>query len=464
MSADAAFASAAGLARDFASGALTPVDVLEAQLARIELHDPALNAFLEVTAAPARREAEAATAEIRSGRRRGPLHGVPIGIKDLFDLAGFRTTAGSRILADRVPGEDAFVVRRLREAGAVIVGKLNLHEFAYGLTSDNPHYGACRNPWNHDRVAGGSSGGSAAALSAGLCTLALGTDTGGSIRIPAAACGVVGLKPTFGRASRRGVVPLAWSLDTVGPMSRTVADAALLLSVIAVPDEDDPWCAREPLADAGADLEAGVRGLRVGVPEPDVLEGIDPDVARAFGAAVDVLRHEGAEVVAVGLPPIEPVHTAHHAILASEASAWHRPWITSRADDYGADVRRGLELGCFIPAIDYVDARRAQDRFQREVDRTLERVDAIVTPALPRAALAVGEAFSREPAVAWNRFLTPFNLLGLPAASLPCGLDRSGLPIGLQVAGRAFDERTVLRVARAYERAVPGIGRPPAHG
>ncbi len=455
------FASAIDLRQRFESGALSPVEVLETLLARIERLDPRLGAFLEVTAESARREARAAEAEFRAGKCRGPLHGVPVGIKDLFDTAGVRTTAGSRILRDRIPERDAFVVERLREGGAVILGKLNLHEFAFGLTSDNPHYGPCRNPWNRDRVAGGSSGGSAAALAAGLCPLALGTDTGGSIRIPAAACGIVGIKPTLGAVSRRGVIPLAWSFDTVGAMARTVPDAAPSLEAIAVPDPEDPWCAKQRIEGVARDLEAGARDLRLGVVAPAIRAGIEPDIESAFTDAVSVLRAEGARIVEVEFPALEPLHTAHHAILASEASAWHRPWITTRPEDYGDDVRRGLELGSLIAAVDYIDARRAQERFAGIVAGLFDRVDVILTPTLPRAALAVGEPFSREPAVAWNRFLTPFNLLGLPAASIPIGLDRDRLPIGLQIAGREWDEATVLRVARAYERAVPSIGLPP---
>ncbi|MBI5709782.1 MAG: amidase [Candidatus Eisenbacteria bacterium] len=460
-----AFLSAAELGRRIARGEVSPVEVVGELLGRIERLDPGLGSYLLVTGARALDEARAAGTEIAARGARGPLHGVPVALKDLFDTAGVRTTAGSKILADRVPARDAAVVERLRAAGVVLLGKLAMHEFAYGTTTTSPHRGACRNPWDRARVPGGSSGGSGAALAAGLAHLSLGTDTGGSIRIPASACGVVGLKPTFGRVSRRGVIPLAWSLDHVGPMARTVEDAALLLNAIAGPDPEDPWCADVPAGDFTRDLERGARGLTIGVPERYFFEGLEPDVAAAVRAAVATLGQEGARRTAAEMPHVTEAHTALHAILAAEAGAYHAPWLRTRAEDYGEDVRRALELGHFIPAVEYVNARRMQQIVREEFVAALREADVLVAPSLPRTPPAIGEPMSREPGRAWNRLMTPANLTGLPAISLPCGFDRAGLPVGLQIIGRPFDEATVLRAARAFERATDWHERrPPGTG
>jgi len=457
-----AFLSAAELGRRIARRELSPVEVVQELLRRIDRLDPGLNSFLSITAERALADARAAEAEIRSGVARGPLHGVPIALKDIFDTAGVRTTCGSKILAAHVPTVDAEVVARLRVAGTVLLGKLNLHEFAYGTTTTNPHYGPCRNPWNPERVPGGSSGGSGAALAARLCPLSLGTDTGGSIRIPASVCGVVGLKPTFGRVSRRGVLPLAWSLDHVGPMARSVEDAALLLGAIAGHDPGDPWSAALPGADFARDLERGLDGMRVGIPGGFFFDGIEPEVERAVGAAIASLERIGARTVRVDWPHVEHAYSAFHGLLASEASAFHGPWMRGRPQDYGDQVRHALELGYFVPAVDYVNARRMQLLLRDELAAAFREADVIVTPSLPRTAPPIGEPMSREPDRAWNRFLTPFNLTGAPAISVPCGFDRTGLPIGLQIAGRAFEEPTVLRAARAYERETDWLApRPP---
>ncbi len=455
------FLSAAELGRRMARREISPVEVARSQLERIERLNPSLNCYLTVTADAALEEARRAEARIAAGKSHGPWDGVPIGWKDIFDTAGVRTTAGAKILANHVPAEDATVVERLRGAGAVSLGKLNMHEFAYGTTTDNPHYGPCRNPWDRERIAGGSSGGSGAALAAGLCYLSVGTDTGGSIRIPASVCGCVGLKPTFGRVSRNGVLPLAWSLDHVGPMARTVEDAALLLGLLAGRDPADAWSADEPVPDFLRDLDAGVAGLRLGVPLGMFSEGLETEVAGTVEAAIRLLESLGAQVSVVELPDLAHGYTAFHAILASEASTYHLPWMRSRAAEYGEQVRRSLLPGYFIPAVDYLNAKRMQRILGAELLEALEERDAIVTATLPRTAPLVGESMSREPSLAWNRFLTPFNLAGLPAISIPCGFDRGGLPIGLQIAGRPFDEATVLRVARAYERETGWGGRRP---
>ncbi|HVP15178.1 MAG TPA: amidase, partial [Terriglobales bacterium] len=453
---------AADLGRRIGRREILPLEIVEAMLERIGRLDPALNAFRLVTPERARDEARAAEREILAGRARGPLHGVPYAPKDIFDTAGLTTTAGAKILAANVPARDAAVIERARAAGLVLLGKTNMHEFAYGVTSNNPHFGPCRNPWDPGRSPGGSSGGSGAALAAGLCALSLGTDTGGSIRIPAGACGIVGLKPTLGRVSRRGVTPLSWSLDTVGPMARTVEDAALLLAAIAGADPEDPWCADAPAGDFTRDLEAGARGLAIGVPREWFFAGVEPAIEAAVRAAIAVLGREGARIVEVSLPDLADAHTAAHATLAAEASAWHEPWLRERPDDYGADVRRALELGHLISAVDYVNARRMQEIVRARALAALAEADVLAMPTLPRTPPAVGEAVSREPEVAWNRFMTPWNLTGFPAISIPCGFEPAGLPIGLQIVGRPFEAARVLRAARAYERATDWHERRPA--
>jgi len=410
-----------------------------------------LRCFITVTADRAMSQARAAEAAILTDDA-GPLCGVPVGIKDLFDIAGVPCTAGSRILADHVPERDAFVVERLAGGGSVCLGKQNMHEFAYGFTNTNVHWGTCRNPWNRDRVPGGSSGGAGAALAAGLCTLALGTDTGGSIRIPASACGVVGLKPTFGSVSRRGVFPLSWSLDHVGPMARTVSDVALLYSAIASADPEDPWCVGGRAVGPLGEPEGGARGIRIGVLGAPFSEDWQPAVAEAFERSLSVLERLGARRASLDARPLDQAYTAVHAIVASEAGAIHEPWLRERPDAYGLLLRQTLAYGFIVTGADYVNARREQARVTAALEALLDQVDVLVTPTLPRTALAVGEPTPREPRQAWNRLLVPFNLAGLPALSLPCGFDEDGLPIGLQIVGRAFGEATMLRVGLAFER------------
>jgi aspartyl-tRNA(Asn)/glutamyl-tRNA(Gln) amidotransferase subunit A len=459
---DPAFAGAAELGRRFRAREISPLEVARVQLERIERFDPRLRAYITRTPERALADAGAAARRFTDGGEPGVLAGVSLGLKDLIDTAGIRTTSGSRLFADQVPARDAAVAERCRQGGLVLTGKHNLHELAYGTTSNNPHYGACRNPWNPEHVAGGSSGGSAVALAMGLCTVAIGTDTGGSIRIPASACGIVGLKPTLGRVSRRGVWPLAWSLDTVGPMTRNVEDAALLLGVIGGHDPEDPWSVEGARAECLARLEEGARGLRIGVARESFFEDLEPDVEAAVEAAIAQLVGLGAAVREVRLPRLDHAYTAFHALLASEASALHQAWLRERPADYSEPMRQALELGHFLSAVDYVDARRQQQRVRADFAAAFESIDVLVAPTLPRTALALGEATSREPRQAWNRLLVPFNLAGLPAISIPCGFDRRGLPIGLQIAGRAWDEATVLRAARAYERATEWHLRRPA--
>ena len=440
---------------------LSPVELTQACLDRISGIDPRLNAFITVTADDALRAAREAEEAIARGDQRGPLHGIPLALKDLFATAGVRTTAGSRILADRVPEEDSDAAQRLAAAGAVILGKLNLHEFAFGATGVNPHYGPARNPWNTERITGGSSSGSGAAVAAGECFAALGTDTGGSIRIPASLCGIVGLKPTFGRVSRRGVIPLSWSLDHVGPLARTVEDTAIVLQALAGRDPLDQSSSDAPVPDYHAGLKDGVKGLRVGIPARFFFESLDPEVERAVRAAVAKLEELGAATEDVPVPYIDEIPGAVTAIMLPEALAYHQTWMAQRPEDYGDDVRYRLELGATFLAVHYVQAQRLRElavsAWKREV---FSRVDILATPATPTVAGPIDKS-GLDQTFSLIRNTSPINLLGLPAVSLPCGLTSDGLPIGLQLIGRWFDEETVLRAAHAYEQATEWHERRP---
>lgn len=445
------------LAAEIRARRVSPVEATEACLRRIEQLDPVLNSFLTVTADTARAEAARAEAEITAGRWRGPLHGVPVALKDLFLTAGVRTTAGSALLREWVPERDATVVRALRGAGAVLLGKLNMHEFAFGATSLNPHFGPVRHPLDPERMVGGSSSGSGAAVAAGLCFGALGSDTGGSIRCPAALCGIVGLKPTYGHISRAGVLPLAWSLDHVGPMTRTVGDAALMLEAIAGHDPADGTSSRRPVPAYVRKIEDGVRGLRLGVPREFFWDPIDPGVAAAARRAIGALEGAGARVREVSLPGIPIAAAAQSLLLHAEAAAYHRRNLGTRLGEYGRTVRLRLLQGLCVQTADYLDAQRARRLVRREVAGVLAQVDALLTPAVPIVAprldaevVAAGSVVAPPQAfLVRNTFL--FNLTGLPAVSVPCG-SVEGLPVGLQIAGRPWEEATVLRVARAVER------------
>lgn len=449
--------TAAGAARAIRERRLSAVELTDALLGRIERLDGRLKSFITVTADEARAAAHAADAGHSPD---GPLRGVPLALKDLYDTAGVRTTGGSRILAERVPGRDATVTARLRAAGAVFLGKLNMHEFAYGVSNSNPHWGICRNPWDEERIPGGSSGGSGAAVAAGLCLGSLGSDTGGSIRIPASLCGITGLKPTYGLVSRAGVLPLAWSLDHVGPMARTVEDCALLLSVIAGPDAADPASAHVAAGDYLAELEAGVRGLRIGLPRRYFFEEVDPAVAEAVEAAATLLAREGATVQDVEIEEIELAPIAGSPIIQAEASAYHRRWLRERPEDYGDDVRLRLTTGALLPATAYVDAQRLRGRVREHFRRTLTEVDLLLAPATPVTAPLINE-FTADVRANLTRFTFPLNVAGLPTLALPCGFDSAGLPIGMQLTGRPFEDALVLRAGRAYERATEWSTRRP---
>jgi aspartyl-tRNA(Asn)/glutamyl-tRNA(Gln) amidotransferase subunit A len=444
----------------------SPVEVTEAYLERIEHLDPRLNSYILVTADAARESARQAEQEIAHGDYRGPLHGVPLGVKDLFDLAGTPTTLGSKILRNNVAANDATVVQRLKEAGTVMLGKHNLHEFAFGITSENPHYGVVRNPWDLDRVPGGSSGGTASATAAGLCAGGLGSDTGASIRAPASWCGIVGLKPTWGRVSRAGVLPLAWSLDHAGPIARTVADCALLMQAIAGADPRDPTVSSEAVPDFSSELQAGVRGLRLGVPREHFFATVEPEVERCVRAAIGVFEGLGATLQEVSLPHATHAQVAGNAIMSSEAAAWHADWLRERPQDYGADVLLRIRGGLLVTATEYLHAQQARSLVQADFRRAFEQVDVVLGPTMPLVAPRIGRTFEPSgtfnlaPRSIANRLTVPCNLTGMPAISVPCGFV-DGLPVGLQVMGPAFEESLVLRVARAYEASTDWHARKP---
>ncbi len=461
-----AYASIADLGPQIRSRALSPVDLVEAVLARIDRFD-GLNAFITVTADLAREQAASSAREIAAGRYRGPLHGIPVSLKDLISTRGIRTTSGSRIHAEHVPTHDATITTRLREAGAVLIGKAALHEFAYGVTTDNPHYGPTRNPWGPDRIPGGSSGGSAAAVAAGLGPASIGTDTGGSVRLPAALCGVVGLKPTYGRASRHGVFPLAWTLDHPGPLTRSVEDAAIVLQEIAGPDPEDPTTLGQDVPDFSGTLRRPVRGLRAGVLTDPYHEDMADDVRAAFEEAVGMLRSLGVQVERVRFPRAAEASAAQTAIIMSEAASVHERWLRDRPEDYGADTRARLQRGQFLSATQYLRAQRVRALIQDEVRSLLRSCAVLVCPTVPCPAPRIGEdaVVIRGAGVkvvdVMTRFTRLWNFTGLPAISVPCGVGTGGMPLGLEVIGRAMDEATVLAVAYAYEQATPWHTRRP---
>ncbi len=453
------FLTAAQQARLIRTKELSPVDLVESVLRQIERIDRRVNAYITVMGESALDAAREAEAEIARGNHRGPLHGIPIALKDIVYTKGIRTTAGSKILKDFVPREDATVTTRLRQAGAIIVGKTNMHEFAFGPLNTNPHYGDAHNPWDLERVTGGSSGGSAAAVAASMASAALGTDTGGSIRIPAAFCGVFGIKPTYGRVSRYGVTPCAWSLDNVGPLTKTAEDSALVLSAIAGWDPRDPASSRRPVPDYAATLSRSVAGLKVAVLREYVTDPLEPEVAAGFQAALEVLRGLGMAVEELSVPEVEVAIGASTAILFAEVTAYHQENMRSRPQDFGPDVRARLEQGSMIAATDYVNGQRVRRMLIDRFRALMKQYDALVCPTEPAIAprldqeMVQYEGYSEPRGATATRHTRLFNLTSQPAASVPCGYAPNGLPIGMQIATAPFDEATALRIAHAYQQA-----------
>jgi aspartyl-tRNA(Asn)/glutamyl-tRNA(Gln) amidotransferase subunit A len=435
---------------------ISPLELTQICLRRIEAIDPQINAFIMITVESALDEAHIATAEIARGEYRSPLHGIPLAIKDLFDVRGVATTAGSPLLKDNVAQDDAFVVKQLREAGAIFLGKLNMHEWALGVTGVNPHFGTARNPWNTAHITGGSSSGSGAALAAGLCYGSLGSDTGGSIRIPSSLCGVVGLKPTYGRVSVRGVIPLSWSLDHVGPMARSVDDVAALFNVTKMHDASDPYSVlNSELGMRSAEsFNIPYSAFRIGIPDDYFFSDLHPETEAAYRAAIKTLGEIGFELRDVSLPGFEASEKASAKILLAEAAAYHLEHIEQRADQIGEDVLTRFKWGLDVTGVEYAFARRTQVEWRHKMVQLFEAIDALVLPATPFPATSIDVsdpvALSRGNL---TRFTRMFNLTSNPAIVLPCGRTVDGLPIGLQIVGAHWQEETILRIAKAFEEA-----------
>lgn len=464
---DLAFASISEIGRLFRKRKLSPIELTKLMLSRISKLDAELNSFVTVTPELALDQAKQAERKLysrKSSRDRGPLQGVPISLKDNIYTRDVRTTAGAKILAKFVPQRDATVVAQLKEAGAVMLGKTNMHEFAYGVTSDNPHFGPVHNPWDVSRIPGGSSGGSAASVAAGLCFGSIGTDTGGSIRIPAALCGIVGLKPTLGRVSVDGVVPLSPRLDCVGPLARTVHDAALLLEPILrrVKGEPGPRALEKSLAKS--------RKFTLGIPKEFFFDVVSPDIYSHFDESLRVLKKQGARLKEISLPLLSETEDAGNQIAWAEATHYHQQagWFPSRAADYGDDVRSRLEMGTKISATTYLSALEVREKFIQQFHLALENdgVDALVCLTTPIPAPQIGQesirigGADRSTRALLLRSNRPANLGGIPAISVPCGLTPQGLPVALQLIGAVTDEYLLLQIARAFERAQPPFRRP----
>ena len=409
---------------------ISPVELTQACLTRIHALNPAVNAFITITEADALAQARALESELTNSGPRGPMHGIPIAIKDLIDTAGVPTTAASAVFADRIPTEDAEVVRRLKDAGAVLLGKLNLHEFAYGGTSDVTHFGPVRNPWNLAHSPGGSSGGSGAAVAARMCFGAVGTDTAASIRMPAACCGIVGMKPTYGVVSTSGVIPLSWSLDHVGPMCRTVEDAAIMLEAMAPAQQFS--------------YRSSTQGLRIGLPTKLYWEDLDPEVEKAGQGAVHVLAGLTAGIEEIQLPSVDNL-----TIAEAEAFAFHETYLAHSAHLYSPPIRERLLSGGRITAGAYIRARREMERWRAEIDKIFSDIDLIVAPTMPIKPVAIGAVSD----LIMIRNTCAFNVFGIPTISIPCGFTRDGFPVGLQIAGPSLAESRVFQLAHAYEQA-----------
>lgn len=436
---------------------ISPVELVEESLKRIKKVNPETNAFISIYEENAREVAKASEMMLSAGHSLGPLHGIPIALKDNIGLKGFRTTAGSKVLKDWIPDTDATVVSKLKGAGAIIIGKTNLHEFAWGGTSDNPHFGTVRNPWDTSRFPAGSSGGSGVAVATRSCLGALGTDTGGSVRLPSSVNGIVGLRPTIGRVSNFGVVPLAWSMDTVGPMTTTVADNAIMFNILAGYDPKDDGCSKETIVDFTKDLNLGVKGLRIGIVTDYFFKNVQDDVRKAVKDALTKFEEMGAIVQDIHIESIEGNITAQLVVESCEPSAYHQFNLRQRPVDYGEDVRLLLELGEMQLATHYIQAQRYRNLLRHEFLEAFKSVDVFICPTLPFTATRIGETKveiengEENMLDAIMQFTGIPSLTGFPALNVPCGFDNSGLPIGMQIIGKPFDEATLYRVGNKFQ-------------
>ena len=469
MSSEPALMSLASVARAIAERKVSSREVTRSCLQRIAEWQPRLNAFMTIEEEAALAAADAADAALAKGDSRGVLHGVPLAHKDMYYEAGKVVTCGSRIRRDFVAKTTATALQRLKDAGTVRLGSLQMVEFAYGPTGHNVHYGAVHNPWNVEHITGGSSSGSGSAVAARLTFAALGSDTGGSIRMPAHFCGVTGLKTTVGRVSRAGAMPLSQSLDTVGPLAQTVEDCALLLSVMAGADPEDPTASTLPVPDYLAATRGSIKGLKIGVPTTFYVDDLDAEVARVLDETIAVLKKQGAEIVQVELPDQRQLTAACQLVLAAEAAAFHKRWMIERPQDYGPQVLMRLQNGLAIPAVSYLEAMRWRGPALAAYLAAVSGTDAVLAPVAPVPAPTiaesdVGNSDGAEAVIQrLTRFTRPVNYLGLPSLSIPTGFTRNGLPVGMQLIGRAFDEATLLQIGAAFQRTtdfhsrVPGL-------
>ena len=436
------------------SGQLSPVELTQSFLDRIEATDDRLHSFIIVLKEQALDDARLAEAEIRRGDYKGPLHGIPFALKDLYDTAGITTTSGSKVDIDRVPTEDATTTARLKAAGGILLGKLVMHEFALGGPDFTTPFPPARNPWNLAHITGGSSSGSGAAVASGQAMAALGSCTGGSIRGPASLCGIVGLKATYGRVSRAGVVTLSWSQDHCGPMTWTVEDTAYMMQALAGYDPKDPTTSTAPVPDYSLSLREDIKGLTIGVPRHFFFaphESVNPEVVATVEKGLKVLEGLGANLQEVTIPSLEYVRAANSVIMLSEAFAYHEKNLQTRSHDFGEMVRARFRIGGLFSASDYVQSQRIRKVVNRECAEVLQKVDVLVTPTMTQPAAAF-EGYDATSNITGRSFTAPFNLTGLPAISVPCGFTASGLPVGMQIAGKPFDEPGVIRAAYAYQQ------------
>jgi len=468
VSTDPALMSLAEVASAIASKRLSSHEATRGLLHRIAQWQPRLNAFMEIESEAALKAADEADAELAKGESRGPLHGVPLAHKDMYYDAGKVVTCGSLIRRDFVATSTSTALQRLKDAGSIRLGSLQMAEFAYGPTGHNAHYGPVHNPFGLDHVTGGSSSGSGAAVAARLTYAALGSDTGGSIRVPAHFCGVTGLKTTYGRVSRAGAMPLSQSLDTVGPLAQTAEDCALLLGLIAGPDPEDATASHAPVANYVAATKASLKGLKIGVPSNFYVDDLDKEVARALDDTIATLKSEGAEIMQVELPDQRQLSAACQLLLAVEATAFHKRWLIERPQDYGPQVLMRLQNGLAIPGVTYLETLRWRGPALAAHVAATSKVDALIAPVAPMPAPTIAESDvgnnSGAEAVIQRltRFTRPINYLGLPALAIPSGFTRTGLPVGMQLIGRSFDEATILTIGAAFQRATDFHQKVPA--
>ena len=463
---DTNYSSVAELAPRVKNGDISPVDIVRTSLDRISQLEPSLNAFLEVWGDSALQQASKAEQAISSGDYLGPLHGMPVGLKDLIDVYGKETTGGSKVLAGNVATADATVVTQLKAAGAILIGKMNLVEFAFGATGLNPHTGDVKNPWDTTRITAGSSSGSAAAVAAGMIPVTLGSDTGGSVRMPAALCGIAGLKPTYGRVSRNGVLDLSWSMDHVGPMTRTTEDCALLMNVLSGHDPLDPASSKEPVPDFTSGINRGLDGLKIGVPQEYFFtDSVDTEIVASVRAAIELMANNGAEIVDLPMPWVDKGRPINLGVMYPEATSVHEKMLAEHADKYSPSVRHRIQSGFNVSAIDYVRAQRARQWFSHQMAESMKKVDVLITPSVPIQTPTIADCTPAPGKTAAGGelaiFTGVFDTTGQPSHSIPCGFTTSGMPIGMMITGHPFNESTVLRVGHAFEKLTNWHQRPP---